>query len=48
MGPHTGYIIINNPGADLGNSSQQWVDAAHSDSQAKGYYNYTIRLSCLQ
>ena len=46
-GPHTGYITISNQSSDLGSSSQKWVDTAYTDSQAKGYYNHTIKLSCL-
>ena len=46
-GPHTGYITISNQSSDLGSSSQKWVDKAYTDSQAKNYYNHTIRLNFL-
>lgn len=46
-GPHTGYITIGNPNADLGASAQTWHDSAYTDSQAKSYYDYTILLDCL-
>lgn len=47
-GAHKGYIIINDENQNLGASCQQWVDIAYTDSQAKGYYNYTYMLNCLK
>ena len=46
-GPHKGYITVGDPGADLTSSKQTWHDSAYTDAQAKKYYNYTMRLSCL-
>lgn len=46
-GPHKGYITIGDPGASLDSSRQTWHDSAYTDSQAKGYFNYVMRLSCL-
>lgn len=46
-GPHKGYITIGDPGADLSSSRQTWHDPAYTDTQAKKYYTYTMRLNCL-
>jgi len=46
-GPHTGYITIGDPNADLNANAQVWHDIAYTDTKAKSYYNYTILLDCL-
>lgn len=46
-GPHKGYIIIGNSDEDLASGNQTWYDSAYTDSQAKGYYNKTMKLNCL-
>lgn len=46
-GPHKAYIIIGDETKDLSDRMQKWVDIAYTDAQAKGYYNHTLLLDCV-
>lgn len=46
-GPHWGSITIGDSSKDLDDVAQTWNDSAYTDATAKGYYNYTLLLDCI-